>query len=163
MKVFGMFGKNEEKGDSKFPGAKMLLSMKDTLMDYVAMGKKDKSEVKNYSVAFITNCNNGGMNPTFSVIGDQKDLIEMFYSAALEDEDFGRILVTAIEAAVYRSEDLQKLQGQLKSTGGSIGKMLGNKGKRKGSNKMDIADIQNMSPEDIIALAKKMAEDRDDV
>lgn len=160
MKLFS-FGKDkEEKGNDKFPGATMLLNMKDTLMAYVAMGKKDKTEVSDYSVAFITNCNAGGMNPTFSVIGDQKDLIEMFYSAALEDEDFGKILVTAVEAAVFRSEELAELQKQLKSTGGRAASILG-KGKRGSKKGMNLNDLENMSENDIIALAKKMAEDQD--
>lgn len=155
--MFEMF-KKKDGNASTFPGAKKLLAMKDILMEYVSISKKDTSEVKNYSVVFITDCNEAGMNPTFSVVGGQEEIIEMFYSAALNDEHFGKILVTATEAAIYKDKELADLQRQLKSADSKMGRMTG-KGKKKG---MSLDDLKDMSPEDIINLAKRMAEDRDD-
>lgn len=152
-------GKTESSKNTMSKGVQLLKEMKDNIIEFVELGKTNRNEVRGISTLFMTNCNEGEMSATFSAVGDRQGLIEMLFSAMLEDEEFGKIMVTATEAAVYKDEELQDLQNTLKRSGAKVNKALKNS---KGKQSMNISELQNMSEDEIIALAKKMANDRND-
>ncbi len=155
MKNLFNFNKREEKASK---GSELLRVMKDSIMEFVEIGKKDRKEVKNHSVVFMTDCSEGNMNPTFSCVGTAESLIKMIYAGALEDEEFGKILVTATQAAIFRSPLLKELQNDLLESEKDV-QAIKSQGK---SLKLDLNDLKNMSPEEVVALAKKLAKERND-
>ncbi len=120
MKLFG-FGKDIQ-APKGLKGAAILKEMGEKIKEFVAIGEQDRSEVKDFSSMFITNCDKVGMKPMFSCVGNARDLIEMLHSTALEDEEFGKILVTAAEAAIFKNKSLQRLQIDLTQAKGFISK-----------------------------------------
>lgn len=152
----GLFSKKESSIKAK--AIAKINEIKKNVVEFVDLGRKDNSAIEGESFLFISAENKArGSEPIFSAVGEQKQLIELIYYAALEDEHFGKILITAAEAAVFKDSELKELQDQLKASSKKVSKKL----KARGLDLGDISSIENMTEEQIKALAKKLIDDKE--
>ncbi len=171
MDLFKKFRNKEGDSNDDLEGARKLIEVKDRIVEFVKIGEKNNKAIKGCSTLFMTGCDKGGMKPTFTVVGSRKELIQMISFLALEDEEFGACMVTAMEAAVYKSKKLAKLQGLLKSQGKLTSNLLDsddddNDDEDEDGSDQDINSIlksglngnnlSKMTDDDIINLAKKI-------